>query len=210
MRWMEGLGWILLAALFTGITAFPARAQTVSYSEKLLIHADRASSWIAGNASVVEVQGPVAITMDNVKCSADQAVIWLTPSPGGLLAEQQADIVLARPRQTRGERKPSDPNGRHVAGQRHRARNHRIDCAVQTFRGSLAIHVVSASPGRPQSGQFINGGIVHGGPGPGRRRSPPHPFRPRPRRRDQRIGSRSARCRRGQRDQVPRSARTGN
>lgn len=93
MRWMEGLGWILLA-LFTIIFPFPAQAQTVSYSEKLLIHANSASSWTAGNTNIVQLQGPVVITMDNVKCSADQAVIWLTPSPDGLLAEQQADIVL--------------------------------------------------------------------------------------------------------------------
>jgi len=94
VRWMEGLGWILLVALFSSISAFPAGAQTVSYSEKLLINAGSASSWAVGNVSVVQLQGPVVITMDDVKCSADQAVIWLTPSADGLLAEQQADIVL--------------------------------------------------------------------------------------------------------------------
>jgi lipopolysaccharide assembly outer membrane protein LptD (OstA) len=94
VRWMEGLGWILLAALFSSVSTFPAGAQTVSYSEKFLINASSASSWSAGNVNIVQLQGPVIITMDDVKCSADQAVVWLTPSADGLLAEQQADIVL--------------------------------------------------------------------------------------------------------------------
>jgi lipopolysaccharide assembly outer membrane protein LptD (OstA) len=91
---MEGLGWILLASVFSSISTLPASAQTDSFSEKLLINARSASSWAAGNTNVVQLQGPVSITMDNIKCSADQAVIWLTPSPNGLLTEQQADIVL--------------------------------------------------------------------------------------------------------------------
>lgn len=94
MRWKEGLGWIFLAALLTHHFAAPACAQTVSYSEKLLIHAQRASSWSTGGANIVQLEGPVSIAMDNVKCSADQAVVWLTPSPQGLLGEQQAEIVL--------------------------------------------------------------------------------------------------------------------
>jgi hypothetical protein len=44
---------------------------------------------------VLQLTGGVSITLDDVQCSADSAVVWLTPAPGGLLEEQQADIVLA-------------------------------------------------------------------------------------------------------------------
>jgi hypothetical protein len=94
VRWKDGLGWILLASLFTHLFVSPTAAQTVSYSEKLLIHAASASSWSEGKTSIVELRGPVRITMDNVRCWADQAVVWLTEAPRGLLAEQQAEIVL--------------------------------------------------------------------------------------------------------------------
>jgi hypothetical protein len=94
VRWKKGLGWIVLAAFFIGIFTSRGLGQTESYSEKLLINSTSAASWGAGNVSVVQLSGPVSITMDNVKCSADQAVLWLTPSPNGLLEEQQAQIVL--------------------------------------------------------------------------------------------------------------------
>ncbi|MGD0389961.1 MAG: LPS assembly protein LptD [Tepidisphaeraceae bacterium] len=88
-----GLGWILIAALILS-AASSARAQSAAYSEKLVVQASSASTWVTGNTNVVQLRGPVTITLDEEKCQADQAVIWLTPAPGGLLREQMLDIVL--------------------------------------------------------------------------------------------------------------------
>ena len=94
MHWMRaGLGWILIAFLIL-IAASSARAQSAAYSEKLLVQASSASTWFAGDTNVIQLRGPVTITLDEEKCQADQAVIWLTPTPGGLLREQTLDIVL--------------------------------------------------------------------------------------------------------------------
>jgi hypothetical protein len=85
-----------IAFLVCHALLFPCRvlAQSATVSEEFLLSGRTAWSFSAGAASVVQLQGPVTITLDNVKCSADNAVIWLTPLPTGLLAEQQADIVL--------------------------------------------------------------------------------------------------------------------
>jgi hypothetical protein len=88
-----GLGWILIATLILG-AASSARAQSAAYSEKLLVQASSASTWTTGDTNVIQLRGPVAITLDEEQCQADQAVIWLTPTPGGLLREQTLDIVL--------------------------------------------------------------------------------------------------------------------
>lgn len=93
MHWTRaGLGWILIAVLFACVS--PARAQFTQVSEKLLIHASSAANWAAGPVNILQLKGPVSIVTDDVTCSARQAVIWLTPAPGGLLHEQQVDIVL--------------------------------------------------------------------------------------------------------------------
>ncbi|MGD1277409.1 MAG: LPS assembly protein LptD [Tepidisphaeraceae bacterium] len=85
------LGWALLTALLASPSAW---GQSASVSEKLLISADKAYTWSQGQTHVIEVPGPVTIEMDQVSLAADQAVIWLWPQSGGLLGEQQADIVL--------------------------------------------------------------------------------------------------------------------
>ena len=94
MHWMRaGPGWILIAALIIS-AASSARAQSPAYSEKLLVQASSASTWLTGDTNVLQLRGPVTITLDEEQCQADQAVIWLTPVPGGLLGEQTLDIVL--------------------------------------------------------------------------------------------------------------------
>jgi lipopolysaccharide export system protein LptA len=65
-----------------------------SPSERLLISGTSASTWSRDQASVVQVRGPVTITMDQMTLSADDAVIWLSPMPGALLNEQRAEISL--------------------------------------------------------------------------------------------------------------------
>jgi hypothetical protein len=69
-------------------------AQINSVSEKFIIDSSVADTWISGDTNILELQGPVRIVMDNMRLHADQAVVWLTPQPGALLGEQQAQIVL--------------------------------------------------------------------------------------------------------------------
>jgi lipopolysaccharide export system protein LptA len=72
----------------------PAMGQYTSVSEKLLVTAKSADTWASGSNNIVLLQGPVSIELDDVKLTADNAVIWLSPAPGGLLQEQRAQIAL--------------------------------------------------------------------------------------------------------------------
>jgi hypothetical protein len=83
----------LIAAVLLGWTS-SLYGQLASVSEKFLIDCGSAATWSNGSTNVLELRGPVTISMDNMVLRADQAVVWLTPEPGGLLGEQQADIVL--------------------------------------------------------------------------------------------------------------------
>jgi lipopolysaccharide export system protein LptA len=83
--------WVVI--LFA-LAVAPVRAQVSSVSEKFLINAKSASTWSKRDVNFIQLQGPVAVEMDNLKLSADNAVIRLTPLPGGLLGEQDAQIVL--------------------------------------------------------------------------------------------------------------------
>ena len=90
MHWTRAcVGWFLLA-----VVVAPVRAQVSTVSETLLASATTAFTWSHGEATFVELRGNVWIELDNVKCAADDAVIRLTPQPGGLLDEQEAQIVL--------------------------------------------------------------------------------------------------------------------
>jgi len=90
-----GLGWILIAWFLVITGASPALlAQSDSVSETLLISASSASNWADANTNILQLQGPITITMDNARATADDAVIWFTPQPGGLLGEQQVEIAL--------------------------------------------------------------------------------------------------------------------
>jgi hypothetical protein len=89
-----GLGWILFAIPILAACVSPARADFTQTSEKLLISASSATTWADGPTNILQLEGPVSIVTDDVTCSAKQAVIWLSPSPGGLLQEQHVDIVL--------------------------------------------------------------------------------------------------------------------
>src|ERR1700728_597915 len=81
-------------AIITFCGASPARGQIAAFSEKLIIHADEAATWSAGNSNILELRGNVTISLDHQQCRADNAVIWLTPEPRGVLDEQGVDIVL--------------------------------------------------------------------------------------------------------------------
>src|SRR5262245_54359835 len=71
-----------------------SRAQYQPPSEKIVIKADSAASWNDGATTVILIDSPVVIELDNAKASAKQAVIWLTPAPRAMLDEQLAEIAL--------------------------------------------------------------------------------------------------------------------
>ena len=75
-----GLTLVVLATVL--ISAFTCRsdAQTTAYTEKFLINAASASTWSQDGANVLQLSGGVSITLDDVQCSAENAVIWLTPA----------------------------------------------------------------------------------------------------------------------------------
>ncbi len=72
----------------------PTLAQFQPPSEKLLIRAEKAWTWIDGASNVVECDGPVTIETDYAILTARQAVVWLTPVPGAILEQQRAEIAL--------------------------------------------------------------------------------------------------------------------
>jgi len=87
------LGWgIFSLVLICG--AAPVWGQISAFSEKLIVHGDEASIGSDQQVSIIELRGKVAIVLDGQQCWADNAVIWLTPDPRGVLGEQQVDIVL--------------------------------------------------------------------------------------------------------------------
>ncbi len=85
-----------LILFFARILLFAAgaHAQSGSISETLLISGSTAYTWTRDRASIIQIDGPVAIKMDRVSLSASQAVLWLSPDSNGLLGEQDVDIAL--------------------------------------------------------------------------------------------------------------------
>lgn len=63
-------------------------------NDNLLMTAQKATTWVDGMSNVVMLQGPVKIDLDRTKMTADQAVIWLTPTKGSQLQDQEAQIAL--------------------------------------------------------------------------------------------------------------------
>jgi lipopolysaccharide export system protein LptA len=88
------LGCMMLAALAAYVAPVRGQLVSVSTSEKLLVTATSSVAWSQDTTSIIQLQGAVQIEMDDLTLTADNAVIWLSPEPGGLLGEQQADIVL--------------------------------------------------------------------------------------------------------------------
>jgi hypothetical protein len=84
-----GLGWIALLLL-----AGPLAAQYQAPSEKLLISAKSAFTWSASGTDVVQLVGPVTITLDRATLTANDAIVWLTPAPDGAPGQQHAEFAL--------------------------------------------------------------------------------------------------------------------
>ena len=62
-------------------------------------------TWNEGNATVVLVDNPLTIELDETKMSANSAAIWLTPLEGPLAGQHRIEIVLI------GDAKLDQPNG---------------------------------------------------------------------------------------------------
>lgn len=75
-------------------TATPTHAALEEPSERLLITANHAATWDRDGESVVALEGPVTIELDEATLSAQKAVIWLRAEPGDATRRQRAEIAL--------------------------------------------------------------------------------------------------------------------
>jgi lipopolysaccharide assembly outer membrane protein LptD (OstA) len=71
-----------------------AHAQYQPPSDFITIQGTRAYTWTEGNSNVVQVEGPVTIKTDRATLTADQAVLWITPTGGALADEMSAEVSL--------------------------------------------------------------------------------------------------------------------
>jgi hypothetical protein len=71
-----------------------AYAQYQPPSDFLSIESPHAFTWSEGNTNVVQVEGPLTIKTDRATISADNAVVWFTPTGGALGDEMTAEISL--------------------------------------------------------------------------------------------------------------------
>jgi hypothetical protein len=72
-----------LIALLALALLVPRSAKAQSVSQTLTISAPSSVTWSQPPADVLFLDGPVRIDIDHARLTADQAVIWLTPQPGG-------------------------------------------------------------------------------------------------------------------------------
>jgi hypothetical protein len=91
LRWKIALAGIL-SPLFLALPF--AAAQVQPPSDKLLIDGDLAYTWNDGSCNVLQLTGPITIKSDHMELSAKQAVIWLSQTPGLVIPQQRAEIVL--------------------------------------------------------------------------------------------------------------------
>jgi len=96
--------WIIAGVLLLGLTG-RARAQYTPPSDQLVINAQKAITWDEDSTTVVFVDNPVTIELDETRMNANSAVIWLTPLSGALAGQHRVEIVLV------GDAKLDQPNG---------------------------------------------------------------------------------------------------
>ncbi len=87
------VGWWWLALMVVALTR-TGFSQSQAPSEKLLISAKSAAIWSAGGTQVIQLEGPVSVTLDHATLSAKQAVIWLNPVANGAPGQQHAEFAL--------------------------------------------------------------------------------------------------------------------
>src|SRR5262245_21066443 len=74
-------------------------------SDQLVVNATKAVTWNDGDTTIILIDNPVSIELDETKMSANSAVIWLTPLEGALAGQHRVEIVLV------GDAKLDQPNG---------------------------------------------------------------------------------------------------
>src|SRR5262249_42863145 len=95
VRRTEGVGLtmafaVLIAALPLPVT--PVLAQSQPPAQSLLINAQQAATWTDGAESIVQLDGPVTITLDRTQLSAKNAVVWVKDARGGQVGEQAITV----------------------------------------------------------------------------------------------------------------------
>ena len=86
----------LVITFFAGLAlaSAGARAQSQPPSEQAVLNGTSATTWAEAGGNVVLLHGPVHITFDRAKLSADNAVVWLAPASRENLDVQNASIAL--------------------------------------------------------------------------------------------------------------------
>src|SRR3954469_25041670 len=93
----------MIAGVLLGVA--PAWGQYTPPSDLLAINAQKAVTWKDESTTIVLIDNPVTIQLDETKMSANSAVIWLTPLEGALAGQHRVEIVLV------GDAKLDQPNG---------------------------------------------------------------------------------------------------
>jgi hypothetical protein len=91
LRWKIALAGFLFPLFFLMRLA---AAQVQPPSDKLLIDGNLAYTWNDGSCDVIQLSGPVTIKTDHMELSARQAIIWLSETPGLVIPQERAEIVL--------------------------------------------------------------------------------------------------------------------
>lgn len=71
-----------------------AHAQYDVPADIVQITGSSAHTWRSENTTVIQMEGPVGIDIDNTRLSAQQAVIWVTPVPGAVAGLKYVEIAL--------------------------------------------------------------------------------------------------------------------
>ena len=87
-------GLLLCILFFTSADVCRAQQSQLPADSMEMTAASHATTWTEGRGSVVELHGPIDIKLDHARLTADNAVVWLSRLPGGLLDEQRVEIAL--------------------------------------------------------------------------------------------------------------------
>jgi LPS transport system D len=85
---------IAIAFTVLAIASVAFAQQSKLPADSMLMECAHAQLWTEGTASVIELHRLKGIELPHAKLTGDDAVVWITPSPGGLVDEQQIRIAL--------------------------------------------------------------------------------------------------------------------
>jgi hypothetical protein len=87
-------GIAIVFAAFLTAASFAQAPPSQLPTDSLQMTGSRALLWSQETSNIIELHGPVTIELDHTHLSADDAVIWITAAPNGLLNEQHVEIAL--------------------------------------------------------------------------------------------------------------------